>query len=148
MVLARQRDKRLPRLGLDVGGVNNGELARREALRRDQVQHLERVFGGCLVVLVVADEPAADVGREHLRRLEVLPGEGRFPGTGRTDEHDERELGEIDLHRSNTAIWVGEPTTASSGPTPTKRTRYWKRSATARAQASNSALDHSKRWSL
>ena len=53
---ARELDERLPRLGLDVGGVDDGQPPAREPLRRDEVQHLEGVLRRRLVVLVVGDE--------------------------------------------------------------------------------------------
>jgi hypothetical protein len=44
-------------------------------------------------------------------------GERRLPRTRHADQHDEAEVGDLDRgHRENTAIWVGEPTSGSSGP--------------------------------
>ena len=60
--------------------------------------------------------------------------------------------GMSDLHATTsfcekTAICVGAPRSASTGPTASKRTPYPNRSATPLAQPSNSARFHSKRWS-
>jgi hypothetical protein len=119
VVLPRQSHQRLAGGLLDVRRVDDGEAPRRQALRRDQVQHLEGVGRSRLVVLVVGHEAAAEVGREDLGRLEVLAREGRLPAARRADEHDERELGDGDLHRSKTAICVGGPCDGSSAPTGT-----------------------------
>ncbi len=79
VVLARERDERLPRLGLHVGGVDHGEEAAFESLRDDVVQQLERRTGGRLVVLVVGYESAAVVRGEHFEWPEVGAGEGALP---------------------------------------------------------------------
>ena len=119
-------DERLARLGLHVGRVDDGEPAAREPLAGDVVQHLEGVVGRGLVVLVVGDQAAAEVGREHLGRREVLAREGRLAGPGGADQDDEGELGRRDRVTSScgarrhaaskTAICVGGPTSGSSGP--------------------------------
>ena len=72
VVLAGQRDQRLAGLGLHVGGVDDGQPPARQPLAGDEVQHLERVVGRGLVVLVVGDQAAAEVGREHLGRRKCL----------------------------------------------------------------------------
>ncbi len=59
MVLARQVDQRSPGFGLDIGGVDDGQLSRCEALAGDEVQDLKGVLGRRLVVFVVADQTAA-----------------------------------------------------------------------------------------
>ena len=94
--LSRQRDQRLARLGLHVGGIDDREQAAREPLRRDEVQHLEGVTGRRLVVLVVGDQAAARVGRKHFGWLEVLAGERGLARSRGSDQHDERKLGDFE----------------------------------------------------
>src|SRR5690606_35742013 len=107
---------------------------------------VEGVAAGALVVLVVGDEPAAEVGGQDLGRLEVAPGEGGLAGAGGTDEHHQGEVGDgqdaavrtrgggpgcrgghaafasFSVPVLNTAIWVAGPTSGSSGPTGTNST--------------------------
>src|SRR5262245_34422957 len=61
VVLARKCDERLPRLRLNVGRIDDRELAGGKALGRDEVEHLERIARRGLAVLVVAHESAAEV---------------------------------------------------------------------------------------
>ena len=147
VVLAGERDQRRPGLRLHARRVDDGQPPGREPLARDVVQHVERVHGGRLVVLVVGDQAAAEVGGDHLGRLEVRPGERRLAGAGHPDEHDERQLGNgqlahaappfavawIGLRRDGasvsraagrvkTASCVGDPAAGDSGPTPANRT--------------------------
>src|SRR5690606_13299933 len=108
----------------------------------------ERVRGRGLVVLVVRHDPAAVIGRHHLRRLEMLAREVRLARAGHADQHHEPVVGNADLgHRVNTPICVGGPTSGSSPPTGTYRTRYPCAAATRSAHARNSARVHSNRWS-
>lgn len=117
VVRARDLEQLLAAALLDVRGVDDGEPALREPFARDVVQHVERFVRRGLVVFVVGHEPAAEVRRKHFRRLEVLARERRLPGAGGADQRDERKLGNLDLHRVNTPICVGGPTSASSVPT-------------------------------
>jgi hypothetical protein len=117
VVLAGDGDERLAVLRLDVRGVDDRQLRARQALAHDRVQQVEGVVRRGLVVLVVGDEAAAEVGRHDLRRLEVLARERRLAGAGRPDQRHERQLGDLDVHRVNTPICVGGPTSSSSGPT-------------------------------
>jgi hypothetical protein len=102
VVLPRHFEERLAALGTHVGRVNHREPSRREALRADQVQQLERVFRRSLVHFVVADHSAEEVGREHFGWLEVLTCERGLPATGRANQKHQRELGNVNSHeRSN-----------------------------------------------
>ena len=113
---------------------------------RDVAQHVEGVARRVLVVLVVGDQTATEVGRHHLRGQEVLARERRLAGPRHTDEHHETQLGDIQCgHRVNTPICVGAPTSASTVPTGSNSTSYPWRSATAFAHAWNCARVHSKR---
>jgi hypothetical protein len=126
VVPARQLDQRPPRLRLDVGRVDDRQTAPGHPRAGDVVEELEGVVGRVLGVLVVGDQPAAEVGRHDLGRAEVGAGERRLAAAGRTDQQDERELGDLErlAHAaSNTAIWVGAPSAGSSGPTGRNRTR-------------------------
>ncbi|GEM_PF-5104843 len=58
----RQLDERLPSLGLDVRRVDDGQLPGRKPLGRDEVQYLEGILRGRLVVLVVGHKRPAEVG--------------------------------------------------------------------------------------
>src|SRR5262249_16274513 len=98
VVLARESDERLARRGLDVGRVEEGEGGSGKPLGGNVVQDVKGVLRRRLAVLVVRDEPPAEVRREHLRRLEVRPGKGRLPGARGADQDDERELGDDDIH--------------------------------------------------
>jgi hypothetical protein len=127
----RHLDQRPASLALDVGGVDHREPAPLEPLAGDVVQHVERVAGGRLVVLVVGHERPAPVRREHLAGPEVPGRERRLARSRGADQHHQAQLGDGDAHpgragrpdiggrahRANTAIWVGGPTSGSSGPT-------------------------------
>ncbi len=146
VVLARQADELLAGVGLDVGGVDDGQPAGGQALADDVVQDVEGVLAGALVVLVVADQAAAEVGGDGLGGLEVPGGEGGLAGAGGADEDHERQVGHGEGRAGTggghaafasfvvsfllflsevlfmsvlvkTAIWVGGPTSGSSGPT-------------------------------
>ncbi len=99
VVGAGQGHQRLARLHLHVGRIHDREPARGEPLAGDEMQGLEGVLRRRLVVLVVGDEPAAEIRRDDLRGLEVTAGEGRLARAGGADEHDERELGDDDALR-------------------------------------------------
>ena len=90
VVLFGQADETASGLDLDVGGVDDREAPGIEALPGDEVQHVEGGVGGRLVVLVVADQPPTEIGREHLGGQEVAGGEGRLARPGHADEGDER----------------------------------------------------------
>ncbi len=145
VVLAGERDERLARVLLDVRGVDDRQSPGSQSLAGDVVQGVEGVAGRRLVVLVVGDQSPEEVGRHDLGRLEVRPGERRLAGPGRPDEDDQGQLRKVDPHRLKTAIWVGGPTSASSGPTGRYRTAYPKRSAIAPDQAAKSSRVHSNR---
>ena len=112
MVLARKRNERLARLGLNVGRIDNRQLRARQPPRGHEVQRREGVVGRRLVVLVVRHERAEAIRRHHLGRLEVLAGERRLAAPGRSDQDHQGELGNREGHRANTAICVGGPTVA------------------------------------
>jgi hypothetical protein len=78
MILARESYQRLPRFGLNIGRVDHGQAAGGKPFAGNELKHLESIFGGRLVVLVVADQPAAEIGRQHLGRFEMTASKGRF----------------------------------------------------------------------
>jgi len=96
-------DEWLARLGLDVGRVDDREPAGLEALAGDVVERVERRLGRRLVVLVVGDQAAEGVGRQHLGGQEVAARERRLAGPGRAHEDDQGQGGDLELHRENTA---------------------------------------------
>jgi hypothetical protein len=118
VVALGQGEQGLAGLALHVGGVDHGEAPGVHPLGRDEVEHLERRPGGALVVLVVGHQAAAEVGRDDLGGPEVAGRERRLARPGHADQHDEADLGDREGHRRNTAIWVGAPWLASSGPMP------------------------------
>src|SRR5262249_10383131 len=151
VILARQCDQRLACLHLHVGSVDDGQLSGRKPFRSDKVQDLESFFGCSLVVLVIRHQGAAEVGRKHFSGAEVFVGKRRLAAAGWTDEYDERQFWDRNSLQSvfsKMAICVGAPTALSSGPTGKKRTAYPYLSAIGCAHWLNSALVHSKRWSL
>jgi hypothetical protein len=93
VVLAGQVDQLAARFRLHVGRVDDGQPPAGQALAHDVVQQLERVRGGGLVVLVVGDQAAAEVRRDHLGRLEVRAGERRLARAGDADEDHEAARG-------------------------------------------------------
>ena len=72
VILPGQLNERLARLGLDVRGINDREKPTLETPRRDEVKDGERRVRGRLVVLVVRDEAATDIGGQCLERSEML----------------------------------------------------------------------------
>ncbi len=125
---------------LHAGRVDDGAAACGEALARDVVQDVEGVPAGALVVLVVGDQAPAEVRGDDLGGLEVAVRERGLARAGGTDQHHEGEVGDgqgpylrggLVRHAAfssftvvirNTAIWVGGPTSGSSGPTGTNST--------------------------
>ena len=107
---------------LDVGGVDHRQPPAPQPPAGDLVQDGERVLGRALVVRVVGHQPAAEVRRDDLGGQEVLRGERPLAGARGADQHHQARLRKLDPHRSNTAICVGGPTSASSGPTGRNRT--------------------------
>lgn len=93
VVLPGQPHQLGTRLRLHIGGVHDRQPPGGQPLARDEVQHLERFTARALIVLVVADQPPAEVGGEDLGRPEVPGGEGGLAGTGGSDQHHEREVG-------------------------------------------------------
>jgi len=77
--------ERLARFGLNIGGVDDSEMPGCEPFAQNEVQHLEGLFGGGLIILVVGNQAAADVGRQNFGRLEVLASERRLAATGGSD---------------------------------------------------------------
>nr|WP_276602773.1 hypothetical protein [Nannocystis pusilla] len=118
VLLARQRQHRLARLGLHVGRVDHRQQPAVEPLAGDREQQLERVAGRLLIVLVVGHQAAAEVGRQHLGRLEVLARECGLARAAGPDHRHHRELRDHERsHRRNTPICVGAPSSGSTGPT-------------------------------
>src|SRR5262245_13652769 len=104
VVFARQRDQRLPRLGLNVGRVDDRQASTNEPARSNKVQCGEGIIRRGLVVLVVRHECPESVRRQHLCWLEVLSRERRLAAARRSNQDDQRELGNREGHRTNTAI--------------------------------------------
>src|SRR5215469_12662057 len=75
-------------------------------------------------------------------------GKSGLSASGRTDQHNQRQLGNGDLHKLKTPICVGGPSCGSSSPTGRCCTVYPKRCTISCDQFLNSERVHSKRWSL
>ena len=69
-------DQRFSGKGLDVGGIDDGELQRPEAFGGHIVKGIEGVVGCGEVVLVITDQSSKKVRGEYFGRREVLSGEG------------------------------------------------------------------------
>jgi hypothetical protein len=105
-------------LGPHTGRVDHRDPSGLEPLGGNGVQDRERCVRGALIVLVVADQPAAEVGGDDLGGQEVSTGERRLARAGHADERDGAQLRNGDPHRVNTAICVGLPRASSVGPMP------------------------------
>lgn len=79
VVLARQGHQLLTRFRLHVRRVDDGQPPGREPFARDVVEYVERVLRRRLLVLVIGDEPAAEVARDHLSSEKVPPREVDLP---------------------------------------------------------------------
>jgi len=80
MILAREFDEGLAVLGLDVGGVGDGETAGGEALRGNVVEELEGVVRGGEIIFVVGDERAAIIRGDDFGGQKVFTRESAFAG--------------------------------------------------------------------
>jgi hypothetical protein len=93
-----------PSFRLNVRRIDNRQTASSKPLTRNVMQHIECIICGRLSILVIRDKSATEIGRENFCRLKVLLRERRFPATGGTYQHNERQLWNRDLHRLNTPI--------------------------------------------
>ena len=93
----RQLDPALAVGGAHIGGVDHGQPAMLQPLVGDGAHQLEGVGADRLVGLVVGDQAAAMVRRDHLGRQEMLRRKGRLARAGRADQHDQREIGDFDV---------------------------------------------------
>lgn len=78
MVAAREVDKPFARLVLNVRRVHDDESPAGQANAGDVVQHVERIFGRRLVVLVIGNDAAACIRRDDFGGKEVLFRERRL----------------------------------------------------------------------
>src|SRR5690606_1571342 len=91
--------------------------ARAEPLARNELQSLECILRGGLIILIIRYEPAARFRCEDFRRLEVRACEGRFAGAGGTDQDNECEFWDLDFHHQylqETATCGGRSTRSTS----------------------------------
>jgi hypothetical protein len=127
VIFPRQFDQRSSRFRLNVGGIDDRQPASRQPLARDEVQHLERVVGRGLIVLIVGHQGTTEVRGNYFGRQEVLASEAGLARSRRTDQHHQSQLRNFDVHHgsyaatavgasSNTAICVGGPSSASTSP--------------------------------
>src|SRR6266852_2003595 len=125
VVLPGEFDNRLTRLGLDIRRIDHHEFSRRQTLPGNEVQNLESILRRRLVILVIRNQPAAEIRRQNLRGSKMLPGKARLPRPRGADQSDHRQFWNRQLHwRLKIPICVGLPTKASSGPIGTSRTAY------------------------
>lgn len=124
----RELDPGLAIGGAHIGGVDHREPAVLQPFLGDCGNEREGVGRGRLVGLVVADETAAIVRGDHLRRFEPARREARFSCARRADQHDEAEIGNVQegrerrIHLENTATCVTGPRSGCSSPMPEKAT--------------------------
>ena len=78
VIFTGDRNQRLPRLLLNVRRIDYCKAAQSKPLSDDEVQDVECVLGRRLVIFIVADQPAAEVRRDHFRLKEVLGRKRRF----------------------------------------------------------------------
>src|SRR5262245_11033629 len=97
-------------------------MSAREAPSGDEVENRESVRSRGLVVLIVGNQATTEIRRKDLGRCEVLLREGRLSGSRGPYESDKRQLRDSQLHRLNTPICVGDPTTETTGPMVSNRT--------------------------
>ena len=141
---------------LHVGRVHDGQPPAPQPLAGDVVQEVEGVGGRGLVVLVIGDQAAAEVGRDDLGRRKCSRGEGRLAGAGGADQDDQAQLGDLESVTRVTARRLPRED-GHLGRRPDLRVvradrqepRHGSRSARPPrvAQARNCARVHSKRWS-
>src|SRR5579864_2152727 len=110
MELTRESNQRLTCFRLNIRGVNYREAPCGKSLTRDEMQHLERIFRGCLGALVVRYKPTTEVGGKHLGGLEMCPSKAGLSATRRSDQNNKREFRDRYVHRLKTPICVGAPT--------------------------------------
>jgi hypothetical protein len=134
VILAGVLDQALPIFGTNIGRVDNGQLAAGEPLFEYVVKRVECIVRSCLVILVVADEPAEEIRRKHLRREEMPARQRRLAGAGSANQRHQGQFGTLDgshwapclspeeLGSEKTAICDGAPSRASTGPTGSKIT--------------------------
>ncbi len=144
VILAGQLHQRLAILQAHIGGVHHRQPTTLEPLAGDVVQDVEGVRRGRLIILVIGHQPSTVIRGDHFSWAEVAAGEGGFTAAGSAHQHHQRQFRQRDFHasppsplvregwgggaeglpslRTNTAIWVGAPTAASTSPTGTKRT--------------------------
>jgi len=105
VILAGVLDQALPIFGTNIGRVDNGQLARRAAFRACS-KRVECIVRACLVILVVADEPAEEidestsVGRKCPRAsVDLLEPEAPISATRANSESRWFSLGALPFSR-------------------------------------------------
>src|ERR1700757_323210 len=102
MEFASESYQRLTCFRLNICGVNHCEASRVESFPRYEVQHLKRIFCGCLGVLVVRYKPTTEVRREHFGGLEMSSSKAGLTASRRADQNDQREFRDRYVHRLKT----------------------------------------------
>jgi hypothetical protein len=95
--IARDGEQRASRLRADVRGVDHREARGAQPLLDEHVEDAERRARRALVVLVVAHQRAAPVGRDDLGIPEVPAREGRLPAARRAHQQHERRIRQQEL---------------------------------------------------
>ena len=78
MVLARECNEWLARLWLHVCGINHCQFAGCQTLGGNEVQDLKGIFCRRLVVVIIRNQRAAEIGGDDLSRFEVCGGKRRL----------------------------------------------------------------------
>ena len=93
MKLPGQRDEWLARFRLHIRRIHDRQARGGQSFCADEMQDLECIRRRGLAILIVGNEAAAIIRRQHFGRLEMLPRKARLPGTGWADQDDEGEVG-------------------------------------------------------
>ena len=121
--LPSEGNDRLAGFSLHVRGVDHYQLAGSQPFGSDEIKNLKRVIRGRLAVLLVGHEATAEVRRKNLSRSKMLSSKARLARSRGTDESDNCQLWNRQLHWwVKIPICVGLPTIGSSGPTGRNRT--------------------------
>jgi len=88
VILPCQFDQRLAVFRFYIRCVDHRQPARRQPLRRHEVQHVEGIIRGCKAIFIVGNQRPAVVRRNHFRGKKVFPRKRTLAGPGCPDEHN------------------------------------------------------------
>jgi mannose-6-phosphate isomerase-like protein (cupin superfamily) len=97
--LTCQCEKRFSRLHFHIGGINYGQPPGRQPLGGQEVQNLESIRGGGLIIFIVRNHSPEKIGRQDFGESKMFPGESGLATAGVADDHHEAKFWNYDLHR-------------------------------------------------